>query len=97
MNGVGFGIEKLPDLNIPLSFFGSFWYYPNVKGNYSNPVVSASLAYNLYKYQIGVDYVIGNSPVFIEAGWMGDNLTNKTNAPSNSTANGPFVGLGIKF
>jgi hypothetical protein len=97
MNGVGFGVEKLPDLNIPLSFFGSFWYYPNIKGNYSNPVVSASLAYNMYKYQVGVDYVIGNSPVFIEAGWMGDNLTNKTNAPSNSTANGPFVGLGIKF
>jgi len=97
MNGVGFGIEKLPDLNVPLSFFGSFWYYPNIKGNYSNPVVSASLAYNLYKYQAGIDYVIGNSPVFIEAGWMGDNLTNKMNAPSNSTANGPFAGLGIKF
>lgn len=97
MNGVGFGIEKLPDLNVPLSFFGNFWYYPNVKGNYSNPVVSGSLAYNMYKYQAGLAYVIGNSPVFVEAGWMGDNLSNKTNAPSNSTANGPFVGLGIKF
>ena len=97
MNGVGFGIEKLPDLNVPLSFFGSFWYYPQVKGNYSNTVFSASLAYTLYKYQIGADYVIGNSPVFIEAGWMGDNLSNKTNAPSGVTDNGPFAGLGIKF
>ncbi len=97
MNGVGFGIEKLPDLNVPLSFFGSFWYYPQVKGNFSNTAISASLAYTLYKYQIGADYVIGNSPVFIEAGWMGDNLSNKTNAPSGVTDNGPFVGLGIKF
>ncbi|MGA8535113.1 MAG: hypothetical protein WB615_13475, partial [Candidatus Tumulicola sp.] len=55
------------------------------------------LGYNLYKYQVGADYVIGNSPVFIEGGWMGINLTNKTNAPIGSTANGPFVGLGVKF
>jgi hypothetical protein len=97
MNGVGFGIEKLPDLNVPLSFFGNFWYYPNIKGNYSNAIISDSLAYNMYKYQAGLAYVIGSSPIFLEAGWMGDNLTKKTNAPSNSTANGPFVGLGIKF
>lgn len=97
MNGFGFGVEKLPDLNIPLSFFGSFWYYPNVHGNYSNGAINANLAYNLYKYQVGLDYVIGKSPIFVEAGWMGDALNNKTNAPSNSNANGPFVGLGIKF
>ena len=97
MNGVGFGVEKLPDLNVPLSFFGSFWYYPNVRGNFSNAAFSGQLAYNFYKYQAGVDYAIGNSPVFVEAGWIGVNLTNKLNAPSNSTANGPFVGLGIKF
>jgi len=93
MNGVGFGIEKLPDLNVPLSFFGSFYYYPQIKGTFG----PFDLQYNMYKYQVGVDYVIGSSPVFIEAGWMGDNLTNKLNAPSNSTANGPFAGLGIKF
>ncbi|MGA8532508.1 MAG: copper amine oxidase N-terminal domain-containing protein, partial [Candidatus Tumulicola sp.] len=97
MNGVGAGIEKLPDLNVPLSFFGSFWYYPSIKGNFSNSAFSGPLEYNLYKYQIGADYVIGNSPVFIEAGWMGENLTNKTNAPIGVTVNGPFAGLGIKF
>jgi hypothetical protein len=98
-NGVGFGIEKLPDLNIPLSFFGSFWYYPSVKGTITTGVspTSYSLAYNLYKYQIGLDYVLGKSPVFIDLGWMGDALNNKTNAPGNSTVNGPFAGLGIKF
>ncbi|MGA8532507.1 MAG: copper amine oxidase N-terminal domain-containing protein [Candidatus Tumulicola sp.] len=109
-NGVGFGIEKLPDLNVPLSFFGSFWYYPSITGNFFNdefpqPITghpgltsaTLQLGYNLYKYQVGADYVIGSSPIFIEAGWMGENLTNKTNAPIGVTANGPFAGLGVKF
>jgi hypothetical protein len=102
MQSWGFGGEKLPDLNQPLSFFGSVWYYPNVKGTYSNvaaaPInpLSYNLAYNILKYQVGVDYVIGNSPVFIDLGWMGDNWSNKQNAPINRTYNGPFAGLGFR-
>ena len=108
--GFGFGIEKLPDLNVPLSFLGSFWYYPSITGNFYNDEFPRSvtgqpkltpatvqLGYSMYKYQAGIDYVIGKSPVFIEAGWMGNYLTNKTNAPSNVSANGPFAGLGIRF
>ncbi|HTX57335.1 MAG TPA: copper amine oxidase N-terminal domain-containing protein [Candidatus Acidoferrales bacterium] len=89
----GFGAEKLPDLNQPLSFFGSIYYYPNLKGTYG----PYQLAYNFLKYNIGVDYVLGDTPIFIEAGWRGDGATNKTNAPSNITVNGPFAGIGIKF
>jgi hypothetical protein len=103
MNGVGFGIEKLPDLNHALSLFGSAWYYPNVKGTYTN-VPSASinplsydLQYNILKYQIGATYVIGNSPIFVEAGWMGDQWSNKQNAPVNRSYNGPFAGLGFRL
>lgn len=108
MNGVGFGGEKLPDLNVPLSFFGSVWYYPSVNGNavfnIENPFPrngftqhTLPLSYNILKYQIGVDYVIGNSPIFIEAGWMGDNWNNKQNAPIGRTYNGPFAGLGFRI
>jgi hypothetical protein len=98
MSSFGFGIEKLPDLNEALSFFGSFWYYPSVQGNFSNARFSSiSLAYNMYRYQIGADYVIGNSPIFIEVGWMGNDLTGRSNAPASVTANGPFAGLGVKF
>ena len=32
VNGVGFGLEKLPDMNRPFSFYGSAYYYPSVKG-----------------------------------------------------------------
>ncbi len=106
MNGFGFGGEKLPDLNQALSFFGSVWYYPNVKGNYPGIAPTPgnaghasryALAYNILKYQAGLTYVIGNSPVFIEAGWMGDSWTNKLNAPINRSYNGPFAGIGVRF
>jgi Copper amine oxidase N-terminal domain len=103
MNSFGFGAEKLPDLNQSLSFFGSVWYYPNAKGTYNNvstaPInpISYNLAYNILKYQVGLDYVIGKSPVFIDLGWMGDNWSNKENAPVNRSYNGPFAGLGFRI
>ncbi|MBV9028287.1 MAG: hypothetical protein JO311_06680, partial [Candidatus Eremiobacteraeota bacterium] len=103
MNSWGFGGEKLPDLNQPLSFFGSVWYYPNAHGTYTNvasaPInpLSYDLAYNILKYQIGVDWVVGNSPIFIDLGWMGENWSNKTNAPIGRTYNGPFAGIGFRI
>ncbi|HEX4013617.1 MAG TPA: copper amine oxidase N-terminal domain-containing protein [Candidatus Cybelea sp.] len=103
MNGVGYGIEKLPDLNHAFSVFGSAWYYPNIKGTYNNvstasiSPLSYDLQYNLLKYQIGADYVIGNSPIFIEAGWLGDQWSNKQNAPISRSYNGPFAGIGFRL
>ncbi len=103
MQSWGFGGEKLPDLNHNLSFFGSVWYYPNVHGTYTN-VASApinpqtyDLAYNLLKYQAGLTLGFGTSPFFIEAGWMGDQWSNKQNAPINRSYNGPFAGIGFRF
>jgi hypothetical protein len=103
MNGVGFGIEKLPDLNHAFTAFGSLWYYPNIKGSYTNvttaPIspLTYQLQYNILKYQIGVNYVIGNSPIFVEAGWLGNQWSNKENAPINRSYNGPFAGLGFRL
>jgi hypothetical protein len=99
LNGFGFGVEKLPDLNQPLSVFGGAWYYPNTKGTFIDPGtgISYTLAYNILKYQAGLDYVFGKSPVFIEAGWRGLSGINSRNAPGNTSANGPFAGIGIKF
>jgi hypothetical protein len=97
-SGVGFGVEKLPDLNQGFSLYGSAYYYPNVKGNFTDPSgVGYSLAYQILKYQIGGTVDFGNSPIFLDLGWTGINGKNKTNAPSDFSANGPYVGLGIKF
>jgi hypothetical protein len=108
MNGFGFGAEKLPDLNHIFSFFGSVWYYPDVKGTAAvsvpNPYpatgftsASLPLQYNILKYQVGLTVGVGNTPVFVEGGWMGDSWTNKQNAPVNRSENGPFAGVGFRW
>ncbi len=89
----GFGAEKLPDLNEAVSFYGSVYYYPNTKGAYNG----LNLTYNDLMYNVGINYVLGATPFFLEAGWTGTSLTNRSNAPSNVSVNGPFVGIGIKF
>ena len=100
IKGFGFGAEKLPDLNEQLSFFGSYWYYPNAKGTCSTSVCPTgpfTLAYNISKYQIGAAIALPNAPVFVELGFVGETAANKTNAPGGFAASGPFLGLGIKF
>ncbi len=99
MRGWGFGIEKLPDLDHALSIYGSAWYYPNVDGTYhATGGVPWAMAYRVLKYQIGLAYVIGHSPIFIDLGWLGDSArTANANDPSPWTHNGPYAGIGIKF
>jgi hypothetical protein len=99
LNNIGFGAEKLPDLDTPFSLYGSVWYYPNVKGNYPGTATSPglTLAYNELKYQLGLTYSFGNSPIFLDAGFLGDRGQNKQNAPTNFTHNAGYLGLGLKF
>lgn len=100
LKGLGFGAEKLPDLNQPFSLYGSLWYYPNVRGTCGTDVCPTGpydLAYNILKYQVGGTFNFGNSGVFLDLGFLGDRGTNKSNAPVDYTHAGPYVGLGIHF
>lgn len=103
MNAVGFGVEKLPDFSphMPFQYYGSVYYYPNVRGTYTNTAIntgpdSFGIGYNLLKYQVGVGYTFADA-VWIDAGWAGENGANKNNAPISYTFNGPYVGLGFFF
>src|SRR5579872_6145546 len=99
-NGIGFGLEKLPDLNQPFSAFGSAYYYPNIKGTCdvsACPGGPFDLEYRILRYEIGLTYSIQGTPVFIEGGWIGDSGRNKLNAPSDFSHNAGFVGIGIHF
>jgi hypothetical protein len=106
--GVGFGLEKLADYHAPFSIYGSFLYYPSVSGTYTNidptpypgsPYAGAqfSLAYQVYKYSVGADLALGKTPLFIEAGFLGDRGNAKTNAPGGFTHNAINAGLGLHF
>jgi len=98
ISNVGFGLEKLPDLDHPFSVYGSVWYYGNVKGTFTDPTgTQYVLAYNILKSQFGIAYAFQGSPLFIEGGVLGESLRNKTNAPGNASNFGPYVGLGLKF
>jgi hypothetical protein len=97
LGNIGFGAEKLPDLDQPFSIYGSVYYYGNVKGNYNNPAGSYTLAYNVLKYELGVTYAFQNSPLFLEAGVLGENGNNKTNAPSTFSQFAGYAGIGLKF
>jgi hypothetical protein len=105
-NGFGFGAEKLPDLDQPLSIYGSIWYYPSISGNFTYPAgaVPASLVgttdkfqQRFVKYQIGGTLALGNSGLFLDAGFLGDSIKGKNLSPSDASHAGGYVGLGIKF
>jgi hypothetical protein len=98
LNNFGFGLEKLPDLDRIFSVYGNVWYYANVKGNFTDPSGMAyQLSYNILKGELGVTYSLYKSPLFFEAGALGEELHNKTNAPVNANNFGPYIGIGLKL
>ncbi len=104
-SGFGYGIEKLPDLQQPLSFYGSAWFYPSVRGNYTDPVTGFGWtpAHNVLKYAVGLNYTLFNTaggatgPLFLDAGYLGEHGTARLDAPSSFNHAGFSVGLGIHF
>ena len=104
-NGFGFGAEKLPDLDQPFSVYGSVWYYPSVSGNFTFPAgappglvgTTDKFQQRFLKYQIGATLGLGNSGLFLDAGFLGDTIRGKTLSPSDASHGAGFVGLGIKF
>jgi hypothetical protein len=104
LNGVGAGLEKLPDLRAGLSFYGSAFYYPSATGNYTitNPAsvndgTTYRQQYGITKYDIGLALVIGHSPVYLHGGYSGDHYTASKNAPIGQIHAGPYFGLGLKI
>jgi hypothetical protein len=110
LNGAGFGIEKLPDLDQVFSIYGSAWYYPDVKGNFSFPTdpftvangldgTTGTLSERFFKYQIGGTYTIGpaGAGLFIDLGYLGDTIKAKSLLPQDASHSGGFLGLGLKF
>jgi len=61
------------------------------------PCVTSKLQQSMLKYQIGGTYNIGISGLFLDAGFLGDRLRGKLNAPADATHAAGYVGLGIKF
>jgi hypothetical protein len=100
-NGVGFGLEKLPDLDQPFSVYGSIYYYPSIQGPTPGSYLpGGQLSYRDLKYQGGITYTIGSFSgfgVFLDANYLGDQLRVKSLAPSQANHSAAAVGIGLKF
>ncbi len=101
--GYGAGLEKLPDTDQTFSLYGGLYYYPRVHGNYTAPTgpftgTTYDLAYHVTRYDIGLTLKPSMySPIFVDAGYLGDRSKGANNAPATISRSGPFVGLGITF
>lgn len=105
-SGFGFGLDKLPDVDRTLSFYGNFWLYFNVAGNYTGPTSAAlgtlsgypfTVAYHMYAYRLGVTYSIPHTPIFVDLSDVGDRADAGANAPSAAEHNALMMGAGWRF
>lgn len=102
LHGLGYGIEKLPDLNRPMSFEARFWYSASVKGPYAPFTAGATmypggtLTYRIYNGLIGADITVSGH-IFADVGWQASRWDGGVNAPGNRVEDGPYVGLGGHF
>jgi hypothetical protein len=105
LSGIGFGVEKLPDLDQPFSVYGSAFYYPRVSGTYTFPALALlgnlsdkqiTLAYGEWKYEIGGTLALGRN-LYLDFGYLGERANARDNAPSPTSLNAPYVGLGLHF
>ncbi len=109
LQGVGFGLEKLPDLDTAFSVYGSVYYYPSISGNYAftSPAAppafygsSQQLSYRDLMFQGGITYSLGKFDgfgLFLDANYTGDQMKAKNLAPVNESHGAAAVGIGLKF
>jgi hypothetical protein len=106
VGGIGYGLEKLPDLDRTFTFYGRYWYGQAVHGHYPKFPVGATLfpagtlSYRVQKYDAGVDWNLsggGSGPIYLDAGWTGEGWGPGVNAPSGRLNYGPYAGLGVRF
>ncbi len=97
-HGVGYGIEKLADVDQNFSLHGSVFFYPNVSGLYTlGGAGSYGLSYREVRYLIGASIEPNHSPLFLDAGFLGDRSNVRTDAPVGFNHQGPYIGLGVHF
>jgi len=100
VHGLGGGLEKLPDLDKGFSLYGSAYYFPAATtddGQVEGNGAFGSVQYRILKYGIGGTFNLGKSPVFLDLGYLGDQLFVKQEAPIGQSHTGTYAGLGIHF
>jgi hypothetical protein len=98
LTGGGVGLERLPNLSVPFSLYASFIYYPEISGNYVDSSGRAqTLEYSKYTFGTGATFALPKTPLFLDAGYLGDRGNAKENAPVGFTHTSIYGGLGLHF
>jgi hypothetical protein len=94
----GLGLERLPDLSRPFTFYADGYYYPEVHGDFvASSGEGLELRYKVLTYEAGLVVTVPHSPLFLEIGDLGNRYIDKQNAPSSATHNALTLGLGTRF
>jgi hypothetical protein len=101
-NGFGFGVEKFPDLDRPVSAYGTLWYYPSMAGNFTYPPgapggrfgTNDTFRQRFLTYRLGGTLRLGKTGLFVDAGFLGDLIGGGNLSPSNASHGGAYIGLG---
>ena len=103
LDGLGFGLEKLPDLDKTSSFIARWWYSQRLKGLYPGFTTTSgvsfpggTLAYRVNKWMLGYEFTASNH-IFWELGVQGEHESPSINGPSGRNMVGGFVGIGGKM
>jgi hypothetical protein len=105
-SGIGYGIEKLPDLDKQLSFYGSAYGYPRTHSNlFVDPTTGRGFVvdYALFRYAVGVNYNLQKNadgttgPIFLDLNFQGENGAPRLGAPAGYSHAGIGVGVGVHF
>ena len=108
MNGFGIGLEKLPDFDRTISWYGSFSAYADMHGSLTgavNPALLGPLSgiplnvdYRMFAYRVGGTWSFPNSPLFADLNVAGSRLDGRsTNASSDAVHTALSIGVGAHF
>jgi len=108
LQGLGFGLQKLPEGKFPLDWSANVFYWNNAGGTYVCPVTNIACfgpavypnnaIYRIYRWQAAGQYALRQGrPWYVNFGITGDTGTRVQAPPIDFWHAGAFVGLGFKM
>jgi hypothetical protein len=98
LTGIGYALMLAPNPRPLVSPYAWFTYQPNAGGLYALPDgTHTALSYRGVRYRIGAIVREPGTRMFVDLGYAGENLFDRTNAPMRVTDGMPVIGIGVHF
>lgn len=98
LTGLGYALILAPNPRPLVSPYAWFAYQPNMGGVYALGDGShTTLSYRGTRYRIGAVVREPGTRLFLDVGYAGENLFDRTNVPMRVTDGMPTIGIGVHF